>query len=76
MKPLLTTALTFGAIVSLLAYASYQTTRWGGSYGYGQLEYQLTFKDSSGNPIEGVQLKVEDARGNDFFLFSCDGLFA
>jgi hypothetical protein len=58
-----------GAIVAVLAFASYKTTFWGGSCGYHQLEYELTFKDSSGNLIEGVQLKVEDQRGNPFFCF-------
>ncbi len=43
--------------------------RWGGSYGYGQREYELTFRDSKGNPVEGVALRVEDERGNDFFCF-------
>src|SRR5579859_1255662 len=61
--------LVLGAIAGLLAYASYNTTRWGGSYGYGQLEYELTFKDSTGNPIEGVELKVEDQTGDEFFCF-------
>lgn len=69
MKRIITSALTFGASAGVLAYASYGTTRWGGSCGYGQLEYQLTFKDSNGNAVEGVELRCEDVRGNDFFCF-------
>jgi hypothetical protein len=69
MKWLVMITLSLGAGAGLLAYASYHTTRWGGSCGYGQREYQLTFIDSSGNVVEGVELKVEDERGNEFFYF-------
>jgi hypothetical protein len=62
-------ALALGAAAALLAYASYLTTQWGGSCGYGQGEYELTFEDASGSPVEGVELKVEDERGDDFFCF-------
>jgi hypothetical protein len=58
-----------GAVAFLLAHASYQTTRWGGSYGYNQLEYELTFKDATGRPVEGIELKVEDQRGKDFYCY-------
>jgi hypothetical protein len=68
MKNLLPTVIV-GVIAGVLAYASYNTTRWGGSCGYGQLEYELTFKDATGSPIEGVELKVEDPRGKEFFCF-------
>jgi hypothetical protein len=68
MKQLLATIAILGA-GALLAYASYMTTRWGGSYGYNQLEYELTFQDSNGNPIDGVELMVEDRRGKKFFCF-------
>lgn len=56
-------------IVMVLAFASYVTTYWGGSCGYDQFEFQITFKDSSGNAVEGVQLRVEDTRGNSVFCF-------
>jgi hypothetical protein len=69
MKRLLPIALALGVSAALLAFASYLTTRWGGSCGYGQLEYELTFIDSTGNAVEGVELKVEDERGNAFFCF-------
>jgi hypothetical protein len=72
MKKLLAIVVSvviYGASATVLAYASYSTTQWGGSYGYLQLEYELTFKDLSGNPIEGVALKVEDQRGKEFFCF-------
>jgi len=68
MKKLLT-ILIVGAVAAALAYWSYKTTRWGGSYGYLQIEHELTFLDPSGNPIEGVELRVEDQRGNEFFCF-------
>jgi hypothetical protein len=69
MKKLLAIVAILGASAAILAYASYVTTRWGGSCGFPQLEYELTFKDSSGNPSEGVELKVEDRRGKEFFCF-------
>jgi hypothetical protein len=68
MKKLLT-ILIFGTVVAVLACASCNTTRWGGSYGYVQIEHELTFLDPSGDPIEGVELRVEDQRGNEFFCF-------
>ena len=43
--------------------------RWGGSYGYLQIEHELTFLDPNGNPIEGVELRVEDQSGKEFFCF-------
>jgi hypothetical protein len=63
------TILILGAVAAALAYASYKTTRWGGSYGYLQIEHELTFLDLSGKSIEGVELRVEDERGNEFFCF-------
>jgi hypothetical protein len=69
MKKLLLTIVILGAIAGALASASYNTTRWGGSYGYNTLEYELTFKDTTGRPIEGIELKVEDRRGEEFFCF-------
>jgi hypothetical protein len=68
MKKLLTT-LILGAIAAVLAYASYKTTRWGGSYGYLQIEHELTFLDPDGKPFDGVELRVEDQSGNEFFCF-------
>lgn len=69
MKKILLVSVILGGIAGLLAGVSCTTTRWGGSYGYLQLEYELTFTDTSGNPIEGVELRVEDPRGNEFFCF-------
>jgi len=63
------TILILGAVAAAFAYRSYKTTRWAGSCGYLQLEYELTFLDSGGNPIEGVELRVADQRGNEFFCF-------
>jgi hypothetical protein len=63
------TILSFGAVAAALAYASYQTTRWGGSYGFSQLEYEFTFNDSRGDSIEGIELRVEDQRGKEFYCF-------
>jgi hypothetical protein len=61
--------LILGAVAVALAYCSYKTTRWGCSYGYLQIEHELTFLDPSGKPVEGVELKVEDQKGNEFFCF-------
>jgi hypothetical protein len=68
MKKLLA-ILVLGAVAAGFAYASYKTTQWGGSYGYLQIEHELTFLDPNGNPVEGVELKVEDQRGNEFCCF-------
>jgi len=67
MKNLVTLVIV-GAIAAVLACAC-TTTRWAGSCTYLQLEYELTFTDSLGKPIEGVELKVEDNRGKEFFCF-------
>lgn len=69
MKQLFAVVVTPSLCVAVLAFASYQTTRWGGSCSYNQLEYELTFKDSGGNAVEGVELRIEDLRGNQFFWF-------
>jgi hypothetical protein len=68
MKNLLT-ILKFGTVAAVFAFASYETTRWGGSCGYVQIEHELTFVDSIGNRNNGVELRVEDQRGNEFFCF-------
>jgi hypothetical protein len=68
MKKLLA-ILKLGVILVVLGYASYGTTQWGGSCGYNQLEYEFIFKDLSGQPIEGIELRVEDPRGKEFFCF-------
>ena len=39
---------------------------------YGQAEFQLTFLDPSGNPIEGVELRVEDQQGRTYFHYPVD----
>src|SRR5262245_36890683 len=69
VSALATAIVILGAIAALLGFASYQTTRWGGSYGYLQLEHELTFHDLNGKAIEGVELTVEDQSGNQFFCF-------
>jgi hypothetical protein len=56
-----------GPCVAALACVS--SSFWCGSCGYNQLEYELTFKDLNGKPIEGVELSIEDERGNEFFCF-------
>jgi hypothetical protein len=40
-----------------------------GECGYSQTEYQLTFQDAGGAPVEGVEFRVEDAEGTNFFYF-------
>ncbi len=69
MKQLVATILTASGCLTLLAFASYATTWWGGSCSYLQIEHELTFLDPSGKPVEGVELRVEDQRGNEFFSF-------
>jgi hypothetical protein len=44
-----------------------RVTVWDGSYPCA--EYRITFIDTSGKPIEGVQLRVENPEGLNFFLF-------
>jgi hypothetical protein len=40
-----------------------------GECAYSQTEYQLTFQDATGAPVEGVELRVEDGEGTTFFYF-------
>ncbi|MBX7073319.1 MAG: hypothetical protein K1X71_09240 [Pirellulales bacterium] len=40
---------------------------WDG--GFGQVEYQIRFVDSEGAPIPGVQLRVENEQGANFFHY-------
>jgi len=37
--------------------------------GFPDAEYQITFVDRSGNPIEGIELRVEDLKGTQFFYY-------
>ncbi len=69
MKRFATIAGALALSVGVLAAASFLTTFSAASCGYGQREYQLTFENSRGKPVPGVDLKVEDERGNDFFCF-------
>src|SRR5947208_1820366 len=36
---------------------------------YPQAEFQLIFKDSGGKPLEGVELRVEDQEGRNYFHY-------
>jgi hypothetical protein len=57
--------------VGLLAFASCCVCEvWDGSYR--QAEYHITFQDLSGNPVEGIELRVEDREGRDYFHFPVD----
>jgi hypothetical protein len=40
---------------------------WDGRYP--QCEFQLVFRDRNGNPLEGVQLRVEDRDGRNYFHY-------
>jgi hypothetical protein len=40
---------------------------WDGSWA--QEEYRITFEDRDGKPVEGVQLRVENESGDNFFHF-------
>ena len=48
MKRVAAITLAVGATAGVLALASYCVTGWGGSCGYLQLEYELTFQDAGG----------------------------
>jgi hypothetical protein len=56
-------------IIALLGVASYLTDLMIADGGYSQAEFQITFKDSSGNAIEGIDLRVEDQAGNNYFYY-------
>lgn len=53
------------AILGLLSRAS--MILWDG--GFALAEYQITFRDADGRPVEGVQLRVEDQRGYAFYHY-------
>ena len=40
---------------------------WDG--GYPQAEFQITFQDATGQPVEGVELRVEDYEGHNYFHY-------
>ena len=57
--------------VGLLVFVSCCTCKvWVGHYL--QAEYQITFQDPGGNPVEGIELRVEDPEGRDYFHFPVD----
>src|SRR4051794_40604074 len=37
--------------------------------GFAQEEYRMTFKDRAGRPVRGVQLRVENESGSNFYHF-------
>ena len=51
----------------LLALSCAECRVWDGDYL--QAEFQLVFKDLSGRPIEGVELRVEDGEGRNYFHY-------
>jgi len=53
------------ALIGLLP--SCEVTIWDGSWW--QEEYRITFLDHAGRPVEGVQLRVENAAGSNFYHF-------
>src|SRR5262249_41742676 len=40
---------------------------WDG--GFCRAEFRITFRDAQGRPVEGVELRVEDERGSEFFHY-------
>jgi hypothetical protein len=40
-----------------------------GDGGYGQGEFEITFRNSDGRPVPGIRLRVEDGSGREFFLY-------
>jgi hypothetical protein len=55
-------SLIFLAVVSLGCLCSTQVLIWDG--GYLDAEYQITFKDQTGQPVEGIELRIEDREGH------------
>jgi hypothetical protein len=56
-------------LVGLLALTMLTTKHvvWDG--GYSQAEFQLTFTDAGGKPIEGIELRAEDEAGHNYYYY-------
>ena len=62
--------IVFIIVVFLAAAICFVTTQdmtWDGRFAQG--EYQLTFVDGTGTPLDGVQLQVEDLDGNIYYHY-------
>jgi len=62
-----TALLLAGGTTLLGVVSSAQTMIWDG--GYPQAEFRLTFVDSDGKPVEGIQLRVEDRDRHVFYHY-------
>jgi hypothetical protein len=61
------TVATLIVAIALFGFGNEQRMVWDG--GYGQAEIEITFLDSQGHSVSGVQLRVEDSDGREFFLY-------
>jgi hypothetical protein len=52
-------------IVTVISSRKYMI--WDG--GYAPAEFQITFKDVSGKPVEGIELHVQDLEGHNYFHY-------
>jgi hypothetical protein len=62
------TTLLIGVVIACTVLGTFcPGMYWDG--GYGQDEFQLTFLDQTGKPVPGVQLRVEDRDGRNYFHY-------
>jgi len=58
----------WGSVVALIGLLSFcDMAIWDG--GWSEEEYRITILDHAGSPVEGVQLRVENAVGSNFYHF-------
>jgi hypothetical protein len=55
-------------VLSLLGFLSLCSQVYADG-GYPQVEFRLTFEGPTGTPVEGVELRVEDEEGHNFFSY-------
>src|SRR5262249_31729396 len=65
------TLVALAGVILLGLLFPVQTVIWDG--GWSQEEYRFTFLDRKGKPVEGVELRVEDQAGNNFYHFPVAG---
>jgi hypothetical protein len=65
-------ALWSGSLIFLLGLIGWASSgnmiRWDGG-GFGSAAFEITFVDRNGNPVEGVELRVENRDGHNFYLY-------
>lgn len=67
LRRALVIATVLGALVALVPV---QTIRWSGAFA--DAEHRLTFRDSTGKPVEGVMLKVRTQKGGESYFYPVD----